>query len=75
MARYAGVPDVVLVPDDRDSCDAAMLAGRSLTEAAPSSPARLAMAGLAEVLLATRPGHVANGARRSGWRSRVRSRR
>ena len=48
MARYAGVPDVLLVPDDRDGCDVAMLAGRSLTEAAPSSPARLAIAALAE---------------------------
>jgi Flp pilus assembly CpaE family ATPase len=40
----------VLVPDDRGACDAALLAGRALTEAAPSSPARLALAELAAVL-------------------------
>jgi MinD-like ATPase involved in chromosome partitioning or flagellar assembly/DNA-binding NarL/FixJ family response regulator len=39
LERYAGVQDAVLVPDDRPALDAAMLAGRSLTEHAPSSPA------------------------------------
>ncbi len=47
LGRYAGVEDPVLVPDDRAACDAALLAGRSLTEHAPSSPARRALAGLA----------------------------
>ena len=50
LARYAGVRDVVLVPDDRPAADAALLAGRTLTEAAPSSPARLALADLAHRL-------------------------
>jgi MinD-like ATPase involved in chromosome partitioning or flagellar assembly len=39
LERYAGVRDAVLIPDDRPALDAAMLAGRSLTEHAPSSPA------------------------------------
>jgi MinD-like ATPase involved in chromosome partitioning or flagellar assembly len=52
LARYAGVADAVLVPDDRPACDAAVLAGRSLTEAAPRSPARLALAALAADLVA-----------------------
>jgi MinD-like ATPase involved in chromosome partitioning or flagellar assembly len=39
LDRYAGVRDPVLIPDDRPVLDAAMLAGRSLTEHAPSSPA------------------------------------
>ncbi len=51
LARYAGVDDPVLVPDDRDACDAALLAGRTLTEAATRSPARQALAALAADLL------------------------
>ena len=39
LERYAGVREAVLIPDDRPALDAAMLAGRSLTEHAPSSPA------------------------------------
>jgi Flp pilus assembly CpaE family ATPase len=54
LARYAGVEDVVLVPDDRSACDAALLAGRSLTEHAPSSPARQAIAELAADLASVR---------------------
>lgn len=50
LERYAGVRDAVLVPDDRPACDAALLAGRTLTEAAPSSPARLTLSALAATL-------------------------
>ncbi|MFP5336648.1 MAG: CpaE family protein [Actinomycetes bacterium] len=50
LTRYAGVRDLVVVPDDRPACDAALLAGRTLTEHAPSSPARLAIAALAAEL-------------------------
>lgn len=67
MSRYAGVPDVLLVPDDRDGCDAAMLAGRSLTEAVPGSPARAALAALAGELVADLPAGTARRARRR-WR-------
>jgi Flp pilus assembly CpaE family ATPase len=38
------------VPDDRAAFDAALLAGRSITEAAPRSPARRALAELAQRL-------------------------
>ncbi|HEX5534899.1 MAG TPA: hypothetical protein VFX33_14260, partial [Actinomycetales bacterium] len=51
LGRYAGVEDAVLVPDDRAACDAALLAGRSLTEHAPSSPARRVLADLASGLV------------------------
>jgi MinD-like ATPase involved in chromosome partitioning or flagellar assembly len=51
LARYAGVEDPVLVPDDPAACDAALLAGRTLPEAAPSSPARLALRALADRLV------------------------
>ncbi len=47
LSRFAGLADVHLIPDDRDAFDRAVLAGRILTEHEPSSPARLALAGLA----------------------------
>ena len=62
LARYAGVVDAVLVPDDRPACDAALLGGRTLAEAAPGSPARAALAALA--------GQLAAGAGRAPARPR-----
>lgn len=50
LARYAGVDDAVLVPDDRPACDTAMLAGRMLVEVVPSSPARRPLTDLAAAL-------------------------
>ncbi|PWJ54826.1 Cellulose biosynthesis protein BcsQ [Quadrisphaera granulorum] len=50
LARYAGVRDAVLVPDDRAACDLALLTGRTLRECAPGSAARTALAGLAREL-------------------------
>jgi Mrp family chromosome partitioning ATPase len=47
LERYAGQTQPVLVPDDRTALDGALLAGRTLTETAPTSPARLAIADLA----------------------------
>jgi MinD-like ATPase involved in chromosome partitioning or flagellar assembly len=47
LARYAGVDDPVLVPDDGAVLDDAVLRGRTLPEAAPSSPVRTAHARLA----------------------------
>ncbi|MFC8800349.1 CpaE family protein [Promicromonospora sp. NPDC057138] len=47
LARYAGVDDVHVVPDDPSGLDAALLAGRVLAECAPGSPARAAFVGLA----------------------------
>lgn len=52
LARYAGVGGALVVPDDRAACDAALLAGRTLREQAPGSPARKALAGLAAVVAA-----------------------
>lgn len=51
LIRYVGVNRLHPVPYDRQSLDAAVASGRSLTEAAPGSPARKAIAGLAEDLL------------------------
>jgi MinD-like ATPase involved in chromosome partitioning or flagellar assembly len=55
LARHAGVGEVLVVPDDRAALDAALLAGRTLREAAPGSAARRAIAGLAARLAATVP--------------------
>jgi hypothetical protein len=52
LARYAGVVDPCLVPDHQSALDAALLAGRTLTESAPGSPARQALARLAARLAA-----------------------
>ena len=51
LERYAGVRDVVCVPEDRDALDAALLQARMLCEVAPDSPAREALAGLAAGLV------------------------
>lgn len=50
LGRYAGVTDPVLVPDDVPALDAALLAGRTLAEAAPTSPARQAYVALAQLV-------------------------
>ena len=63
LTRFAPVATPHLVPDDRAACDAAMLAGRSLTEHAPFSPARLAIGRLALELTGT-PGRVRRPPRR-----------
>jgi MinD-like ATPase involved in chromosome partitioning or flagellar assembly len=47
LQRYAGVDDIAFVPLDTAGVDAAIAAGRTLAEAAPASPARLALADLA----------------------------
>ncbi|MGZ4742204.1 MAG: AAA family ATPase [Oryzihumus sp.] len=50
LQRFAGVRSPHLVQDDRSALDAALLSGRTLTEEAPGSPARLALAELARSL-------------------------
>jgi len=66
LARFVGVEAPVLVPDDRVACDGALLAGQAIREHAPGSPARRAIAALAERLSldalgpSTRPGLVAS---------------
>ncbi len=53
MSRYAGLDDIVVVPEDAGALDAALLAGRTLAEQASGSPARLAIAGIADRLRET----------------------
>lgn len=50
LSRYAGLADVAFVPLDVESVDRALVAGRTLAEAAPGSPARTAVTALAAAL-------------------------
>ncbi|MFK5633018.1 MULTISPECIES: CpaE family protein [unclassified Ornithinimicrobium] len=50
LDRFASTGPVHLVPEDQDALDAALLHGRALREVRPRSPARLALAALADVL-------------------------
>lgn len=47
LERYARVRDVTFLPEDREALDAALLQGRAVGEAAPTSPLAVALAGLA----------------------------
>ena len=64
LARFAGVSDLILVPEDREAVDAAMLAGRTLSVSFPHSAARSAVRALASRL---------SGVDMSTRRSRLRS--
>lgn len=48
LDRFAGVRTVHLVPEDRESLDAALLHGQALVEVRPASPARVAVRALAD---------------------------
>ncbi|WP_131103987.1 AAA family ATPase [Ornithinimicrobium sufpigmenti] len=48
LERFAGARDVLLVPEDRESMDAALLHGRALVEVRPASPARASIRTLAD---------------------------
>lgn len=47
LRRFSGIPEVWPVPDDPRACDAATIAGRTLRETRPRSPAARALAALA----------------------------
>ncbi|MGB7448344.1 MAG: hypothetical protein WA892_04365 [Ornithinimicrobium sp.] len=58
LSRFGSIEQVHLVPEDREAMDAALLHGATLNEVRPSSPARLALAELADVVADRRPsGH------------------
>ena len=48
LSRFAGVNEVLFVPDDPSALDTALLQGRALAECAPQSPVRPAVRSLAE---------------------------
>ena len=73
LARYAGVVDAHVVPDDRAGVDAALLRGATLREASPRSPAQVAVAALAGRLAGV-PARAPGGVRtRRGLRSAARA--
>jgi Flp pilus assembly CpaE family ATPase len=55
LARFAGLEDVLFLPDDPTAADAALLSGRTLLECAPESDLRLAIAEVAAVFTGMRP--------------------
>jgi len=66
LVRFAGVRELRFVPEDGEVLDAALLAGRALAEAAPTSAARRAIAAIAHDYA----GAAAAPAGRSRWRRR-----
>lgn len=66
LHRFAGADDVVLVPEDREALDAAMLSGGTLAEVRPGSPVRQTLRRLAERVSGREP--TAGGPRRSRLR-------
>ncbi|WP_166849757.1 hypothetical protein [Isoptericola sp. BMS4] len=58
LSRYAGLDDVQVVPDDVPALDAALLAGRTLAEHAPASPAREGFARLTDRVREVAAAHV-----------------
>ncbi|WP_154795174.1 AAA family ATPase [Occultella kanbiaonis] len=71
LARFAGVSDPVLVPDDRPMCDRALLAGTAWAEAAPRSAAREVVRDVARALR-DRAGQGARAPGRRWWSGRGR---
>jgi MinD-like ATPase involved in chromosome partitioning or flagellar assembly len=55
LARYAAVSEAVLIPADVAALDRALATGRTLAEAAPASPARVAVRALAADLVGAVP--------------------
>ena len=66
LARFAGITEADIIPMDVAAFDAAVAAGRTLTEVARSSTARIALRELAASLV-----NVPAPKRRRGWRRRV----
>ncbi|QFG68026.1 AAA family ATPase [Ornithinimicrobium pratense] len=63
LERFAGAREVHLVPEDRESMDAALLHGRALAEARPGSAARTSIRGLADRIAGRAPSPKGTGPR------------
>ncbi len=66
LARYASVGEAWMVPEDQKACDAATLAGQTLAERAPHSPARRAIEAIARHVLREVSAPVVEGVGASG---------
>ncbi|PJJ71269.1 MinD-like ATPase involved in chromosome partitioning or flagellar assembly [Diaminobutyricimonas aerilata] len=71
LQRFGGIRPDALVPHDQNGADAAILTGRTLADAAPRSPARLALRGFVENHLLP-PELATRSARRSKLRAQPR---
>ncbi|UYN82528.1 MAG: regulator [Microcella sp.] len=65
LDRFVRVRDAVLIDDDTDAADAALLTARPVTHAAPRSALALGIAQLADRLVA--PAAAARSTRANGW--------
>lgn len=65
LDRFIGVRDAVLIDDDPDAADAALLTARPVTHAAPRSALSRGIAELADRLVA--PAATSRSARATGW--------
>lgn len=68
LARFAGVDEAILIPDDQPAYDRAVLEGRALSEVAPESPAWQSI----ELLAARLAGERKRRRRRRGILARAR---
>ncbi len=66
LARFAGIEGIHIVPEDQNAMDAALLAGQTLRELRPTSPARVAMIDIAETVSGQLIGRVRTS-RRPRW--------
>ncbi len=69
LSRFGGIDSAALIPFDHVGLDAALLAGKTLADAAPKSPVRVAIRELVESRLLPKPSPTA--ARRRRWPVRV----
>lgn len=69
LARFGGIDSPVLVPHDGRGLDSAVLAGKTLRDAAPKSPARAAIQRFVDATLLPAP-HAASPVRRRSRRRR-----
>ncbi len=67
LRRFGGIESAVLVPQDQQGADAAVLAGRTLRDAAPKSPARVRIRRFVRAELLPVPAQVPTRRHRRLW--------
>ncbi|MBG6059520.1 MinD-like ATPase involved in chromosome partitioning or flagellar assembly [Cryobacterium sp. MP_M5] len=67
LRRFGGIESAVLVPQDQQGADAAVLAGRTLRDAAPKSPARVRIRRFVRAELLPVPAQAPTGPRARVW--------
>ncbi|TFD14164.1 hypothetical protein E3T26_08555 [Cryobacterium sp. TMT1-21] len=67
LRRFGGIESPILVPHDQQGADAAIVAGRTLRDAAPKSPARASIRRFVRTELLPVPAPAASRRRRETW--------